>query len=97
MEQRYRAVVQVQSGVPVTEVADAFGVSRQAVHRWLRWYRGEGLAWPTGRTGRTSIHGRSTRRWKRPSARCAGTIPGGANGGWRSSWVGGAARVRSRR
>jgi transposase len=44
MEQRYRAVLQVQAGVPVTEVADAFGVSRQAVHRWLRWYRDEGLA-----------------------------------------------------
>ena len=44
MEQRYRAVLQVQSGVPVNEVADACGVSRQAVHRWLRWYRDEGLA-----------------------------------------------------
>jgi transposase-like protein len=43
MEQRYRAVLQVQAGVPVTEVADAFGVSRQAVHRWLRWYRDKGL------------------------------------------------------
>jgi hypothetical protein len=29
MEQRYRAVLQVQAGVPVTEVADAFGASRQ--------------------------------------------------------------------
>jgi hypothetical protein len=29
-EQRYRAVLQVQAGVPVTEVADAFGVSRIA-------------------------------------------------------------------
>ena len=43
MEQRYRAVLQVQAGVPVTEVAEVFGVSRQAVHRWLRWYRDEGL------------------------------------------------------
>jgi len=31
MEQRYRTVLQVQAGVPVTEVADVFGVSRQAV------------------------------------------------------------------
>jgi Homeodomain-like domain len=31
MEQRYRAVLQVQAGVPVTEVAAALGVSRQAV------------------------------------------------------------------
>jgi hypothetical protein len=34
-EQRYRAVLEVQAGVPVTEVADRFGVSRQAVHRWV--------------------------------------------------------------
>src|SRR3954471_20768722 len=42
-EQRYRAVLEVQGRVPVTEVAERFGVSRQAVHRWVRWYRDEGL------------------------------------------------------
>jgi transposase InsO family protein len=42
-EQRYRAVLEVQAGVPVTEVAERFGVSRQAVHRWIGWYRDEGL------------------------------------------------------
>jgi transposase len=42
-EQRYRAVLEVQAGVPVIEVAERFGVSRQAVHRWVRWYRDEGL------------------------------------------------------
>ncbi|MEU5563423.1 IS481 family transposase [Micromonospora musae] len=42
-EQRYRAVLEVQAGLAVTEVADRFGVSRQAVHRWLRWYAEEGL------------------------------------------------------
>jgi transposase-like protein len=42
-EQRYRAVLEVQSGLTVTEVADRFGVSRQAVHRWLRWYDELGL------------------------------------------------------
>ena len=36
-EQRYRAVLEVQAGVPVVEVAERFGVSRQAVHRWVRW------------------------------------------------------------
>jgi hypothetical protein len=38
-EQRYRAVLEVEAGVPVTEVAERFGVSRQAVHRWIGWYR----------------------------------------------------------
>ncbi len=41
VEQRYRAVLEVQSGVPVTEVAARFGVSRQSVHSWMRRY-GEG-------------------------------------------------------
>jgi transposase-like protein len=36
-EQWYRAVLEVQAGVPVTEVAERFGVSRQAMHRWMRW------------------------------------------------------------
>lgn len=39
MEQRYRAVLQVRAGMPVIEAAEAFWVSRQAVHRWLRWHR----------------------------------------------------------
>jgi transposase InsO family protein len=41
-EQRYRAVLEVMAGVPVTEVAERYGVSRQSVHTWLRRYRGEG-------------------------------------------------------
>jgi transposase len=51
-EQRYRAVLEVQAGVPVTEVAERFGVSRQAVHRWVGWYRDEGLAGLAGRSSR---------------------------------------------
>jgi transposase len=43
-EQRYRAVLEVEAGVPMTEVAKRFGASRQAVHRWIGWYRDEGLA-----------------------------------------------------
>jgi transposase len=35
VEQRYRAVLQVLDGTPVTEVAERFGVARQTVHRWL--------------------------------------------------------------
>jgi transposase InsO family protein len=41
-EQRYRAVLEVLAGVPVTEVAGRYGVSRQSVHAWLRHYRDEG-------------------------------------------------------
>jgi transposase len=50
-EQRYQAVLEVQAGIPVTEVAERFGVSRQAVNRWVGWYRDEGLAavWSTSR------------------------------------------------
>jgi transposase InsO family protein len=45
VEQRYQAVLAViRDGVPIVQVAQRFDVSRQAVHRWLRWYEGEGLA-----------------------------------------------------
>jgi len=36
VEQRYQAVLAViRDGVPIVQVAHRFGVSRQAVHRWL--------------------------------------------------------------
>ena len=41
VEQRYRAVLEATAGVPVTEVAARYGVSRQSVHAWIRRY-GEG-------------------------------------------------------
>ena len=41
-EQRYRAVLEVLAGVPVTEAAERYGVSRQSVHAWLARYRDEG-------------------------------------------------------
>jgi transposase InsO family protein len=41
-EQRYRAVLEVLDGAPVTVVARRYGVSRQTVHRWLARYAGEG-------------------------------------------------------
>jgi transposase len=43
VEQRCRAVLEVAAGVPVTEVADRFGVSRQSVHAWVRRYEQGGL------------------------------------------------------
>jgi transposase InsO family protein len=43
VEQRYRAVLEAEAGVSVTEVAERYGVSRQSVHRWLARYRAQGL------------------------------------------------------
>jgi len=44
VEQRYQAVLAViREGVPIVKVAHRFDVSRQAVHRWLRWYEDQGL------------------------------------------------------
>jgi transposase InsO family protein len=51
-EQRYRAVLEVHAGVSVTEVAERFGVSRQAVHRWIGWYAEEGLEGLADRSSR---------------------------------------------
>jgi transposase len=55
-EQRNRAVLEAQAGVPVTEVAERFGMSRQAVHRWLGWYRDEGLDGLADRSHRPRSH-----------------------------------------
>ena len=44
VEQRHRAVLEVMEGLPVTEVAGRYGVTRQTVHRWLRWYARGGIA-----------------------------------------------------
>ncbi|MEU1747362.1 IS481 family transposase [Micromonospora arida] len=52
MEQRYRAVQDVLAGSTVTDVAERFGVSRQAVHRWLAWYEQEGLEGLADRSSR---------------------------------------------
>jgi transposase len=41
-EQRYRAVLEVRATLPVTEVAERYGVSPQSVHSWLNRYREEG-------------------------------------------------------
>jgi transposase len=38
-KQRYRAVLAAMVGVPVTEVAGRYGISRHSVHTWLGRYR----------------------------------------------------------
>jgi transposase InsO family protein len=43
VEQRYRAVLEAAAGVPVTEVAARYEVSRQSVHEWIRRYADGGL------------------------------------------------------
>jgi len=44
VEQRYDAVIEVvRDGLPVSLVAERYGVARQTVHAWLRRYRAEGL------------------------------------------------------
>jgi transposase len=44
IEQRYRAVMLVLNGAPVSEVAAEIGVSRQSLHAWITRYREAGLA-----------------------------------------------------
>ena len=45
VEQRYDAVLAViRDGMTISEVAMAYGVSRQSVHRWLQRYEEGGLA-----------------------------------------------------
>jgi transposase InsO family protein len=43
VEQRYRAVLEAAAGVPVTEVAARYEVSRQSVHAWIGRYAEGGL------------------------------------------------------
>ena len=61
-EQRYRAVLEVMAGIPVTEVAGRYGVSRQSVHAWLARYREEG---PPGLADRS--HKVHTHPWQIPA------------------------------
>jgi transposase InsO family protein len=57
-EQRYRAVLEVLDGAPVTGVAQRYGVSRQTVHAWLRRYAADG--------GVVNLDDRSSRPWSCP-------------------------------
>jgi transposase-like protein len=67
VEQRYQAVLAViRDGVPIVEVAGRFGVSRQAVHRWLRWYEDQGLAGLADRSHRVKLARIVQRRSQRP-------------------------------
>jgi transposase InsO family protein len=52
VEQRYRAVLEVRTGSPVAEVADRYGVSRQAVYGWRSRFAEAGVAGLTDRSRR---------------------------------------------
>lgn len=55
VEQRYDAVMEVvRDGLPVTVVAERYGVARQSVHAWLRRYRDGGLEGLADRSHRPS-------------------------------------------
>jgi transposase-like protein len=56
VEQRYQAVLEVLDDIPVTEVAERFGVTRQTVHRWVARYRESGLAGLAGRSHVPKAH-----------------------------------------
>jgi transposase len=48
VEQRYRAVLAAGAGVPVTEVAERYGVTCQSMHTWLvRYGRKGSRGWRT--------------------------------------------------
>jgi transposase InsO family protein len=57
VEQRYHAVLEVLGSlVPVAEVAERYGVSRQSVHVWVRRYQEGGLAGLADRSHRPRSH-----------------------------------------
>jgi transposase len=59
VEQRYHAVMEVLAGgVPVTEVAERYGVSRQSVHTWIRRYQADELGGLSDRSHRPAYQPR---------------------------------------
>jgi transposase InsO family protein len=56
VEQRYLAVLEVISGVAVTDVAKRYGVSRQSVHAWVRRYKADGMGGLADRSHRPKGH-----------------------------------------
>ena len=99
-EQRYNAVLEVlEAGLPVTEVAERYGVSRQSVHTWVNRYRVGGLeGLVTVRIGPTGARTSSPWRSRPGCASCAASIPGGGRSGFVTSWPGvGSSRCRAGR
>ena len=80
-EQRFNAVMEVlRDGLTVIEVADRYGVSRQAVHGWLRRYRTGGLEALADRSHRPlRCPHQMTPEIELACASCAATTQAGAN------------------
>ena len=80
-EQRFNALMEVlRDGLTVIEVADRYGVSRQAVHGWLRRYRTGGPEALADRSHRPlRCPQQMTPRSRLACASCAATIQAGAN------------------
>ena len=98
VEQRYHAVLEVLvSRVPVSEVADRYGVSRKSVHAWVRRYEKSGLAGPADRSHRPHHQPRLVSAAVEAAiCRLRTAHPKGGRGGSGSSWAAMAARVRCR-
>ena len=96
-EQRYNAVLEVlEAGLPVTEVADRYGVSRQSVHTWVNRFRAGWRGWLIVRIGPTGARTNSSPRSRPRCASCAASIPGGDHSGFAMSWNGeGSSRCRA--
>ena len=89
-EQRFNAVMEVlRDELTVVEVAERYGVSRQAVHSWLRRYTNGGWTpWPTAPIGPGIALTRCRLRSRPACASCAGAIPSGVNAAWPTNWSG---------
>jgi hypothetical protein len=88
VEQRFNAVMEVlRDGLTVVEVAERYGVSRQAVHGWLRRYAAGGLeGWLPAPTAPTPAPTRCPPTSRPESVSCAATIPIGASAAWPTNW-----------
>jgi transposase len=82
-EQRYKAVLAViGDGRQVSEVAAAWGVSRQTLHAWLARYEHDGLEGLVDRSHRPAVvRTRWTRPWRSRSLKRDAGIPGGVLAG----------------
>ncbi|MEZ0095709.1 transposase [Streptacidiphilus sp. EB129] len=88
MEQRYRAVIEIQNGCPLTEVAARYGVSRQTIHTWKNRYLQGGLAALSDHSHRPRVCPRRT------SAEIEAAVcemrrlhPAGAAAAWPTNWA----------